>query len=131
VKSVFVDTSGFYSILDGTDPIHARCTDALRRSEQEGWTLVTTNYVVHETWALLQARLGWDAVDAWRDRVLPLCETLWVDERLHSLGEARCRQARERRLSLTDCISIELMRRRGIRAFIGQDDHLSREGFEA
>jgi predicted nucleic acid-binding protein len=39
-------------------------------------------------------------------------------------------QARERRLSLTDGISIELMRRRGIRAFIGQDEHLAREGFE-
>jgi predicted nucleic acid-binding protein len=131
VKSVFVDTSGFYAILDGTDPLHARCTDAFRRSEKEGSPLVTTNYVVHETWALLQARLGWEAVEAWRARVLPLCETVWVDERLHSLGAARCSQARERRLSLTDGISIEVMRGRGLRAFIGQDEHLAREGFEA
>ena len=48
---------------------------------------------------------------------------------LHALGEARCRQARERRLSLTDCVSIEVMRRRNIRDFIGRDDHLEREGF--
>ena len=131
MKSVFVDTSGFYALLDRTDPLHSRCVDAFRRSETEAWSLLTTNYVVHETWALLQARLGWEAVDAWHDRILPLCQVLWVDERAHSLGEARCRQARERRLSLTDCISIELMRRRGIRAFIGQDEHLAREGFEA
>ncbi len=91
--------------------------------------MVTTSYVIHESWSLIQARLGWEAVDAWRDRLVPLCEIVWVDESLHALGEARCRQARERRLSLTDCVSIEVMRQRNIQEFIGQDQHFSRQGF--
>jgi predicted nucleic acid-binding protein len=129
MKDVFVDTSGFYALLDGTDPLHKQCRDGFRRAAEETWRLVTTNYVVHESWALIQSRLGWEALDAWRDRVLPRCEITWVEEALHALGEARCRQARERRLSLTDCVSIELMRRRGIGEYIGRDDHLDREGF--
>lgn len=129
MKSVFVDTSGFYAFLDGTDPVHPLCRDCFRRAETDSWTLVTTSYVLHETWALLQARLGWDAVDSWRDRIVPLCTVVWVDETLHSLGGARCRQARERRLSLTACVSIEVMRRQGVREFIGQDEPFSREGF--
>ena len=128
MKSVFVDTSGFYALLDGTDAFHARAAEAFSRAGKEGWRLVTTNYVIHETWAVLQSRLGWDAVDAWRDRVLPRCEIVWVDASLHSLGEARCRQARERRLSLTACLSLEVMSRQGISEFIGSDEHFVRRG---
>jgi predicted nucleic acid-binding protein len=129
MNTVFVDTSGFYALLDGDDSFHPAARDAFLRAEEEGWELVTTNYVVHETWAVIQARLGWEAVDAWRDRMLPLCRVMWVDEGLHAAGEARCRQAKERHLSLTDCVSIELMRREGLDTAIAQDEHFSREGF--
>lgn len=131
MKAVFVDTSGFYALLDGTDPFGLEAAACFTRAEREGWRLFTTSYVVQETWAVIQARLGWEAVDAWLDKVLPRCEIVWVDASLHSLGEARCRQARERRLSLTDCVSIETMRRRGCSEFIGSDEHLEREGFRA
>lgn len=129
MKTVFVDTSGFYALLDGTDSFNRQATACFTRAERDGWTLFTTSYVVQETWAIIQARLGWDAVDAWRDKVLTRCEIIWVDESLHAIGEARCRQARQRRLSLTDCVSIETMRRRGSDEFIGSDEHFEREGF--
>ena len=58
MKTVFVDTSGFYALLDRTDPFHNTAKDAFQRAEQQKWRLVTTNYVVHETWALIQHRLG-------------------------------------------------------------------------
>lgn len=131
MRSVFVDTSRFYALLDRTDPAHGGCASCFRRAEAEGWSLVTSNYVLHETWALIQARLGWRALDAWRDHIVPLCEIVWIDGSMHALGEARCRQARERRLGLTDCLSIEIVRRRGIREFIGEGEHLSREGFRS
>ncbi len=130
MKLAFVDTSGFYAELDGSDPQHPKARDAFARAQREGWQLITTNYVVHESWAVIQARLGWEAVDAWRDRLVVLCEIVWITAELHALGEARCRQARQRHLSLTDCTSIELMRRRGIRHAIAFDEHLTREGFK-
>lgn len=130
MTSVFVDTSGFYAELDGTAPRHSNAREAFASAQREGWQLVTTNYVIHESWAVIQARLGWEAVDAWRDRLVTLCEIVWVTSELHALGEARCRQARQRHLSLTDCTSIEIMRRRGIREAIAFDEHLAREGFK-
>ena len=129
MKQVFVDTSGAYALLDGTDAYHAQAKAAFLRAEHEHWLLLTTNYVVHESWALIQARLGWEATNAWRDKLVSRCEIVWVDERLHALGEARCRQARERRLSLTDCVSIEVMQQRGLDHFIGADEHFERAGF--
>jgi predicted nucleic acid-binding protein len=63
VKTVFVDTSAFYALLDGSDPFCPTATQSFRRAESERWQLVTTNYVVHETWALVQHRLGWSALE--------------------------------------------------------------------
>lgn len=129
MKRVFVDTSGFYAELDGTDPSHPAARDCFALALRENWHLVTTNYVIHESWAVIQVRLGWDAVDAWSDRLAGRCEVVWVTKELHGLGEARCRQARLRRLSLTDCVSFEVMRREGIREAIVFDKDFTREGF--
>src|SRR5947207_14968685 len=105
MRTVFVDTSGFYGCLDRTDSFHPSAVDAFERAEKEGWTLLTTNYVAHETWALVQRRLGWEAVETFLDDLLPRCEMVWVDENLHRAGAQRCRRTRERRFSLTDAIS--------------------------
>jgi len=43
MKTVFVDTSGFYACLDRTDPFYPAALAAFERAEKEGWTLVTTN----------------------------------------------------------------------------------------
>ena len=129
MTGVFVDTSGFYAFLDGTDPFHVAAKAAFERAIAQRLSLVTTSYVVHESWAIIQGRLGWEAIDCWLDRIVPRCEVIWVDERLHALGAARCRQARERRLSLTDCVSIEAMRRHGLTRAIAADEHFAREGF--
>lgn len=129
MAAIFVDTSGFYAFLDGTDPFHAAARAAFELAVGERRQLVTTNYVLHESQAVIQGRLGWEALDAWLDRLAPLCQVVWVDQKLHDLGIARCRQARERRLSLTDCVSIETMRRHGLTEAIASDEHFAREGF--
>jgi predicted nucleic acid-binding protein len=33
VKTVFVDTSGFYAVLDGTDPFHPTAKNLFERAE--------------------------------------------------------------------------------------------------
>lgn len=126
MKTVFVDTSGFYALLDRTDPFHTEARRAFERAESEKWILHTTNYVVHETWALTQHRLGWDAVEDFLEVMLRLCRVEFVTEALYRLGAARCRQARARQLSLTDCISLEFMSQQNITEAIARDSHFAR-----
>ena len=128
MKTVFVDTSGFYAVLDADDPFHADARIAFERAEQGQWQLMTTNYVVHETWALVQHRLGWDAVEDFLEVMLPLCRVEFVDESLHTLAPVQCRQARRRKLSLTDCISFEVMRRLELNEAIARDEHFAEKG---
>jgi predicted nucleic acid-binding protein len=125
---VFVDTSGFYALLDGADPFCPAATQLFHRAKAEQWQLVTTNYVVHETWALVQHRLGWDALEDFLDALLPLCQVEFVDEALHALGVQSCRRAHLRNLSLTDSISFESMKRLGITEAVARDDHFDRAG---
>ncbi len=128
MKLVFVDTSGFYAFLDRTDPFHDKAKNLFVRARDEKWRLLTTSYVVHESWALIQARLGWEAVEDWLGSLVPLCEVEWVDETLHRLGSARARQAKERRLSLTDCVSFEVMSASGCSEAIADDEHFRKSG---
>ena len=127
MKTVFVDTSGFYACLDQTDSFHPRALAAFERAEKENWTLLTTNYIVHETWALIQRRLGWEAVETFLNDLLPRCTLIWVDENLYQAAATRCRRTHERRFSLTDAISLESMARQKITEAIAQDEHFARE----
>jgi predicted nucleic acid-binding protein len=126
---VFVDTSGFYAALDRSDPNHGAALALFKESDRGDWHLLSHNYVIPETWALVQARLGWNAVETWLRLLLPRCEVVWIDEGLHATAAARCRQAKARRLSLTDCVSIELMGREHIREVLAYDEHFAAEGF--
>jgi len=129
MREVFVDTSGFYAFLDRTDHFHSVSSTLFLRGEKEGWHLVTSNYVLHESWALIQARLGWEAVEDWLNTLIARCEVVWIDEALHRVAAARARQARERRLSLTDCSSFEILLSRGCREVIADDAHFLNQGF--
>ena len=129
MRVAFVDTSGFYAFLDGSDRFHPKAKGLILKAEQERWHLFTTSFVVHETWSLTQARLGWEAVEDWLGSLLPLCEVVWVDERLYERGAARARQARQRKLSLTDCISFEAMLARGCLEAIADDADFTEAGF--
>lgn len=129
VKSVFVDTSGFYAFLDRTDPFHTIAKNLFFAAEKSSWQLLTSNYVVHESWALIQDRLGWDAVEDWLGSLVPRCEVVWVTESIYLAAAARTRQARERRLSLTDCSSFEIILMRNCRYAIADDAHFTRMGF--
>jgi uncharacterized protein len=127
MKRVFVDTSGFYALLVQSDPYHSVSLAQFEAAQKNSWELMTTNYVIHETWSLVQNRLGWDALDDLLDTVLPLCHVEAVDSFLHALGVARCRQARERRLSLTDCVSFEYCKHHGITEAIAFDEHFEKQ----
>ena len=82
-----------------------------------------------ETCALLQRRLGLDAVRTFRDDILPLFRVLWVNERQHELGMAARVAANRRKLSLVDCVSFCLMRENGIAEAFAFDGHFTEEGF--
>ena len=127
---VFVDTSAFYAVLDADDEAHAQASTAWRGLIQRERPLVTSSYVCVETSALVQARLGMDAVRALFDDVLPMVTMVTVDEELRSNAVAILLGANRRDLSLVDCASFAVMRQRAIVSAFAFDRHFAEQGFE-
>jgi predicted nucleic acid-binding protein len=128
--TVFVDTSAFYALLDADDGQHQAARQAWMTLLNEATDLVCSNYVVVETTALVQNRLGMEAVRVLQEDVLPVARIEWVDEPTHQAGVTALLTAGRRHLSLVDCISFDLMRRSGIRRVFAFDEHFAEQGFE-
>jgi len=127
--SLFVDTSALLAFLDADEPRHGDVIDTLDRSVSEARPLVTSNYVLVESFALVQRRLGLEPLRALSDILVPMIRPIWVDEELHAAAVAALLAANRRRLSLVDCTSFELMRRHGLTDALALDDDFTRQGF--
>jgi len=127
--SVFVDTSGLIALLDADDAAHGDCRESWRMATESASGLVTTDYVLLETVAVAQRRWGLDAVRTVVNEFLPLIEVdrVSADDRAAALTALLA--AGRRRLSLVDCVSFAVMRRAGIRDYLGLDPHFDEQGF--
>jgi predicted nucleic acid-binding protein len=128
MRRVFVDTSGFYAAIDETDPFHQQAFALFAKAEAEKWSLVTTNYIVHECWALIQRRLGWDGVEEFLTVLLPRCEVHFIGAEEYDRAAESCRQKRLRLLSLTDCVSLRFMSQQSLSEAIVFDKHFTAAG---
>lgn len=126
---VFVDTSALYALMDRIDANHPAANAAWTTFMEHEEELVTSNYVVVEAVALVQNRLGNEAVRVLLDDVLSVIELLFVEPGIHRAAAASMIAARRRKLSLVDCVSLELMRRDGIEMAFSFDRHFQQFGF--
>jgi uncharacterized protein len=128
--AVFVDTSAFVAVLVEADQNHRRGSGFLVESLQAGITLVSSQPVVFEATAVLQARFGFSAARMLHDNLLPAVSIVPVDPGTSRRSVVSWRAARRRPLSLVDCTSFELMRDLALRLAFAYDPHFAEEGFE-
>ncbi len=86
---VFIDTSGLYAMLVADDAHHGEAAAAFRRIVEAAAQLWTTSYVLVETVALLQRRVGMAAVRAFAESIRPLLTVRWVTAADHHAGGYR------------------------------------------
>jgi predicted nucleic acid-binding protein len=126
---VFVDTSAFYALLDRDDANHSSAAEKWEAFLSSDTTLLSTNYILVECAALVQSRFGVAAARAFTEDVVPLLRVEWIDGETHGAAVGAWLAASRRTLSLVDCASFEVMRRRGIRKAFSFDDHFRQQGF--
>ena len=129
MTNVFVDTSALYAVLDADDDNHSSASEEWQRLLLNSPQLVTTNYVLVEATALMQHRLGVDAVRTFERDVCPVLGLEWIDEARHAAGMASVLAAGRRQLSLVDCVSFAAMRDLGLRDVFAFDEHFADQGF--
>jgi uncharacterized protein len=129
VTPVFVDTSALYALLVRSDDRHDAARRAFRGLKDREAPLLTTSYVLVETYALLGRRVGAGAVQAFRAEFAPLLDVVWVDRRLHEAGLDLLGSSGDRTLSLVDAVSFRAMRDRRLDDVFAYDHHFRDEGF--
>ena len=128
--NIFIDTSAFFAVLDKRDGNHSAADRIWQRIITAGDVLLCHNYVLVEISALLQHRLGLEAVRTFEEDIVPLLNVLWIDERAHRSAVSALLAASRRSLSLVDCVSFEVMRAAGIRTSFAYDSDFKAQGFD-
>jgi predicted nucleic acid-binding protein len=128
--TVFVDTSALLAVLDADDQRHQEADAAWRRLMSSDEELLTTNYVLVEMISLAQRRLGLEAVRVFAREIEPVLQVQWLDAEIHQAALDALLAAARRKLSVVDCDSFEVMRRREVHRAFAFDNHFEEQGFD-
>jgi hypothetical protein len=125
---IFLDTSAIYALADKTDPNHATAYNKFQNVLKSGETFLLHNYILLESVALLQARLGLPSAVFFL-RNAKSFEVEWVDQDLHEEAEKELERIGKRGISLVDCTSFIVMRKRGMERVFAFDPDFQDQGF--
>lgn len=127
---VYVDSSAFLAVLDADDKNHEQAKKVWKELLTSEVSLICSSYVLVETYALVQNRLGMEATRVFHEDIYHLLQIEWVEKSLHMYGINSVLIANRRSLSLVDCVSFVIMRKMGIKKVFTFDTHFVEQGFE-
>jgi predicted nucleic acid-binding protein len=126
---IFDDTSGLFAALVRNDCMHVPARATLAKLLKDRTEIHTTSYVLLETLALLQARVGLEAALRFQHDFHPVITIHWVDGVFHDRAFQRLELRGSRSVSLVDCATFVAMDDTEIRTVFTYDDHFHQEGF--
>jgi predicted nucleic acid-binding protein len=127
--NIFVDTSGLFAMLVKNDAMNVRAVENFRYFAENNVQLVTSSFVLVETTALLQSRIGMAPVRDFNAKILPLLEIVWVDDRWYEKAVQRLLIQNKRDISMVDSLSFEIMEALQIDCAFAFDKHFEENGF--
>jgi uncharacterized protein len=132
VTTYFLDT-GFLIALESLDDRHHKTAQAFWQDFLLNHSnLISTSYVLDEVVTFFNAH-GQHAKAVQIGRLLltsTLIDLVHVDQTLFLEGWRLLEHHRDKRYSLTDCVSFALMKRRKIKIALAFDKHFTQAGFQ-
>jgi predicted nucleic acid-binding protein len=131
-SEVFLDTSGFFVLIDERDPLHMKASDWMR-SRRGQIRPVTTEWVIGETCTLLIARKRPHLVPRFLDYIERSSALLLInpDDTLLRSAKAIIRRQAGQGFSFVDCVSFCVMTERKLLEALTTDAHFLKAGFSA
>ncbi len=127
---IYVDTSALLALVNEDDPDHNRAMQTWQRLIEEEQDLICNNYVLVESIALIQRRIGLEAVSILHNDIIPFIEVEWLDEELHNAIVKAVIKTNRRQISLVDNASFDTMRRHNVETAFAFDSHFPDQGFK-
>ena len=129
----FVDTVCWIALLNRQDHLHVPADQLYKKRMKSGFCFLTTSSVIDETANALCDPVFKPSVITFFHNIenSTRVEIVFVDPVLWSKGWALYEQRVDKAWSLTDCISLEVMRERKIHDALTSDRHFVQAGFRA
>ena len=131
-SEVLLDTSGFFALMDASDPAHLK---ARRWFGTQGVRVrpLTTEWIIGETCTLLVARKRPHLVVRFLDHVEQSAALVVVnpDETLLASAKQFIRRQADQGYSFVDCLSFCVMKERRVSHALTTDQHFHKAGFSA
>ncbi len=125
---IFLDTSAIYAVADNADPNHASALEKFNQALSTGEPIGLHNYILVESAALLQARLGLRVALQFLKEANAF-QIEWVDRNLHKKALQELEKIGKRGVSFVDCLSFLVMRQKGIKRVLAFDPDFADQGF--
>lgn len=131
---IFIDTSAWDAIEDSGDPNHGIAL-AFKDALSNDCRLITTDYVLDETYTLLLLNVGYERTIAFQRNTRELLQNgiLTVVHVTASLSEEAWdifkRFNVDKKWSFTDCVSYAVMKQLDIETVFAFDHHFEQMGF--
>lgn len=127
---IYIDTSAFLAMVNSDDPDHDLAMKTWRQLIEEEQTLISNNYVIVESIALIQRRVGLRAVSILHNEILPYVKIEWLDEEPHNAVVKTLIKNDRRQVSFVDRASFDTMRRCGSQTAFAFDSHFREHSFD-
>ena len=131
-RKLFVDSSGWYALIDRRDAWHESAKRQVDKLVRDGGRLITTDYIVDESCTLATARAGSVAAVRLLDLLdkTQAVEWEWIGTERFARSAAFFRKHRDHGYSFTDCTSFVLMRESRLDEALTSDTHFRKAGFK-
>jgi predicted nucleic acid-binding protein len=118
---VYVDTSGWYALVDETDADHLPVKEWFKKNESP---LITSDYVFDETITLIRTSLGLEEAIMFGERLKEskLAQLISVPKEDRGKAWDIFKKYDDQVFSFTDCVSFAQMERLDIRTALALDD---------
>jgi len=127
---ILIDTSAFLAILSLRDQNHIIAKQIWDQFILKHESLITPNYLIVEALALIQNRLGMDAIRDFQEKMIPVVGIEWLTPQHHEEIMNSFLLVNRRQLSFIDCACFYTIRRLGIQKVFTFDAHFAEQGFE-
>ena len=131
MRQVFVDASAWIALYNHDDQFHAAAKPAWRAFANQSVRLLTSDYILDESYTLVRRRANLKAAVALHDLLVrsKVVRVLEVDASLRADAWALFVKYEDKLLSYTDCTSFALMQKYRLYEVFAFDADFARLGF--
>ncbi len=133
-RPIFVDTSAWLAMAVTRDRYHRKAAAFYRKIAQERTPLITSNYVLVETYTRIRYDDGHEKAVSFHDIIIKAVQAgrlhvEWIGPSLHNEAWKIFRDFDDQEFSFVDCTSFVIARRQNVEAVFAFDHHFSTMGF--